>query len=194
VQPFSGGIIEVRMDGRHSEARFCPDFLIHVDQSATQFSVTAVPVGKYRLYATLQKDTGDCDYCSGEPRYIFRREIEIGSGGDRSLRVEFYPGAQVNGAIHWDRIPPVSFGQATVALIGEHESYYNEARENIASSIVMSRVQPGTYHVRVTGSHPAFPVREVRLNGTKLDSGVVAVTPETGELRLDIYLGAPSGH
>jgi hypothetical protein len=90
-------------------------------------------------------------------------------------------------------MPPVSFRHATVALIGDDESYYNEVRENVASSIVMSRVQPGTYHLKVTGNHPAFPVREVRLNGTKLDSGVVVVTPETGELRFDIYFGASSG-
>jgi hypothetical protein len=165
-------------------------------ETARYFSLDAAPAGKYYLEATLAKNVHDCDTCSGEPVYTVDQPIELPVKNGRPLKIDFYPGIEITGAIHWESKPPAFIDSGSFCIVNPTGTRYC-SDEKDSRKFHLSGVQPGEYRI-VTGIQPGelfisrptdFYLNEARLDGRPLSSAKLIIGPEISRATLDLYMG-----
>jgi 5-hydroxyisourate hydrolase-like protein (transthyretin family) len=164
-------------------------------ESARSFSFGAVPAGKYIIEATLAKNVHDCDTCSGEPVYTVDQPIELPVKNGGPLKIDFYPGMEITGVIHWEDKPPAFLNSGSFCIVNPTGTRYCSDGKD-SQTFHLSRVQPGEYRV-VAGMHPGelfvsrpadFYLNEARLNDQPLSSMKFVIEPDMSRAALDLYV------
>jgi hypothetical protein len=186
VAPIPNGTISVGLTPAPSGliAGGCPSLTAGIAQSGGTFSIDGVPPGRYRLEATLNGTSCGTDGCSPDPLYTVRRDIDVRAGGVRGIEMDILPGLELTGTVHWEGPPRDLFVEITSAT---GPKYADGAYERGSNSILMSRVQPGSYRLDIPEQYGGFYVREVRLNGRAVPSDAIPIgLGDAAEMDLDL--------
>jgi hypothetical protein len=152
----------------------------------------------------LKKDIGICDYCSTEPVYETSQDIDVPSKDGRAIHVDFYPGVEVTGIIHWAGAPSRYFDSyGRLCLASATASYCG--RTTKPEDFHIPRVQPGAYNLIAgfapggfrasigPGGRSAYVV-ETRWNGAPVLGSQIVIAPDARQATLDLTYSASFAH